>query len=358
MEKQIQEQEHINYCTKHKLIIPAEVEGKIRYLCQEIYNVEWSGILFYTHTGSFEDNLVLECKDILLMDIGTQTYTEFSNSPIVISYMVENDLLDCHIGLIHSHQSMPTFFSGTDTATLKEEGASMDNFLSLIVNNKGNYTAAITRKSIITKQVNTVVHKFFGQESINNVENKSSECRIDWDYLTIKKESFFPAYSDIQQRMKEIKEDKASLAQIPSFKLPILNNDIQTKIDFKEKDEDIENLTNPEVTNILLLRLLTGNNLITKNTKIEKHSINGIASTYEERFGKGEENFKSFKLWAEYHIDFILETVEDPDLQQLGFSEYDISSFYAEDLIVKLSCIPENIYIKEFINIIKRIYAF
>ena len=37
-----------------------------------------------------------------------------------------------------------TFFSGTDLNTLQEEGSDMNNFLSLIVNNAGQYTAAIT----------------------------------------------------------------------------------------------------------------------------------------------------------------------------------------------------------------------
>lgn len=49
-----------------------------------------------------------------------------------------------------------TFFSGTDTNTLLQEGKDCNNFLSLIVNNAGDYTAAITRKitcgSIVEKK--------------------------------------------------------------------------------------------------------------------------------------------------------------------------------------------------------------
>lgn len=81
------------------------------------------------------------------MDIGTQAYTEFDMNPDVIAYMCENpELLDCQMGLIHSHNNMSTFFSETDTATLKEEGRDRNNFVSLIVNNAGTYTAAITRR--------------------------------------------------------------------------------------------------------------------------------------------------------------------------------------------------------------------
>lgn len=92
----------------YKLFIPLEVEKKIRYLCQQISDIEWSGALFYTPEGSFEDDsLVIKCTDIFPMDIGTAAYTEFDMSPDVISYMAYNpELLDGQVGLIHSHNKM------------------------------------------------------------------------------------------------------------------------------------------------------------------------------------------------------------------------------------------------------------
>lgn len=148
----------------YKLIIPAEVERKIRFACQKVWSTEWSGTLFFTHEGSFENNdLIIRCVDIYIMDIGTQAYTEFDMNPDVIAYMCENpELLDCQMGLIHSHNNMSTFFSKTDTATLKEEGRDRNNFVSLIVNNAGTYTAAITRR-VKSKQVKeSVSYEFFG----------------------------------------------------------------------------------------------------------------------------------------------------------------------------------------------------
>ena len=38
-----------------KIVIPAEVEKKIRFLCKNIWDVEWSGVLFYKVEGAFED---------------------------------------------------------------------------------------------------------------------------------------------------------------------------------------------------------------------------------------------------------------------------------------------------------------
>ena len=92
----------------YKLVIPADVEKKIRHLCNKISQVEWSGTLFYTHSGSYEDgNLEIRCVDIFPMDIGSSTYTEFDMSPDVIAYMTDHpELLDCQTGLVHSHNVM------------------------------------------------------------------------------------------------------------------------------------------------------------------------------------------------------------------------------------------------------------
>ena len=86
-----------------KIIIPEEVESKIRHLCSKISQVEWSGTLFYTYEGNWNDgSLVIICKDIYIMDIGTGGYTEFDVHPGVVTYMCENpELLDCQMGLIH-----------------------------------------------------------------------------------------------------------------------------------------------------------------------------------------------------------------------------------------------------------------
>lgn len=92
----------------YKLVIPADVEKKIRHLCNKVSQVEWSGTLFYVHSGSYEEGtLEIRCVDIFPMDIGSQAYTEFDMSPDVIAYMTNHpELLDCQMGLIHSHNHM------------------------------------------------------------------------------------------------------------------------------------------------------------------------------------------------------------------------------------------------------------
>lgn len=91
----------------YKINIPLTVENEIRFICTESWDTEWSGILFYTYTGDFETNdLEINCKDICVLDIGSAMATEFDMNQEVINYMAKNNLLDCQIGLIHSHNNM------------------------------------------------------------------------------------------------------------------------------------------------------------------------------------------------------------------------------------------------------------
>jgi hypothetical protein len=83
------------------------LENKIRRLCKELPTLEWSGALFYTYKGTVKDNnLEISAKDLYLMDVGSGTYTNFKKDSNIITYMIEKDLLECEIGLIHSHNAM------------------------------------------------------------------------------------------------------------------------------------------------------------------------------------------------------------------------------------------------------------
>lgn len=193
----------------YKLIITNNLERQIRLLCNKFKTVEWSGILFYDYSGSFkEDNLVLTTRDLYLMDIGTSTYTEFKMSSDVISYMTENDLLDSQMGLIHSHNTMNAFFSGEDQNTLKLEGTDRNNFLSLIVNNAGDYNAAITRNIKIKTASHTESNYEFFDKGINNTikDDVVNKNIIEYFNLKIKKPNLFPNKL-LENRIKEVKEN-------------------------------------------------------------------------------------------------------------------------------------------------------
>jgi len=131
------------------------------------------------------------------MDIGDTTKTSFLENPEIVSFMVDNpELLDCYRGLIHSHHDMPAFFSGTDTNTLLSEGLTMNHFVSLIVNNDGPYTAAITRKVTIDKTINRNV----AYKSFDNLEYIES-------YSPISEKEEMLEYFKLQIVIEEILED-------------------------------------------------------------------------------------------------------------------------------------------------------
>nr|DAP18881.1 MAG TPA: MPN family protein [Crassvirales sp.] len=380
----------------YKLIIPAEVERKIRFACQKVWSTEWSGTLFFTHEGSFENNdLVIRCVDIYIMDIGTQAYTEFDMNPDVIAYMCENpELLDCQMGLIHSHNNMSTFFSGTDTATLKEEGRDRNNFVSLIVNNAGTYTAAITRR-VKSKQVKeSVSYEFFGDgEKHDTKEYVSSADEIEWFYLKIEKEGENYSFPDMAARLEEIKQakaeraEKAKKAQTPvyqgSYKSVIANsygtkagpaNLVKKEADKKDLNQrtlfdDVDDLPFEEGYNIpygqvsfdkvtlksLVLQLITGSIIISNDSKIDITKwAKSMPTLYEKRFGKGKVGMDNFKIWAETYAEYLTWYITDEKLEELGFDETEICAICAHDMIEELTKLPENDYIKGYIDALQK----
>ena len=377
----------------YKLIIPAEVERKIRFACQKVWSTEWSGTLFFTHEGSFENNdLVIRCVDIYIMDIGTQAYTEFDMNPDVIAYMCENpELLDCQMGLIHSHNNMSTFFSGTDTATLKEEGRDRNNFVSLIVNNAGTYTAAITRR-VKSKQVKeSVSYEFFGDgEKHDTKEYVSSADEIEWFYLKIEKEGENYSFPDMAARLEEIKQakaERAEKAQTPVYQggyKPVIANSYGTKagpanLVKKEADkkdlnqrtlfDDVDDLPFEEEYEVpygqvtfdkttlksLVLQLITGSIIISNDSKIDITKWAGsMPALYEKRFGKGKAGMDNFKIWAETYTEYLTWYITDEKLEELGFDETEICAICAHDMIEELTKLPENDYIKGYIDALQK----
>lgn len=206
----------------YRLIVPENVEEKIRYLLRKFPSTEWSGVLFVTHQGSFENNdLVVTCKDIYPMDLGNATFTEFKMSEDVAAYMSENiELFDCDLQLIHSHHQMSTQPSGTDLNTLKEEGNERNCFVSLIVNNAGKYYAAITRKvqtksEVTIKKLGTS-YEFFGEGS-KELEHDSTETTkvvekevIEYFDLEVERHEVSNTLAYLDDRFDEIAEKKAT----------------------------------------------------------------------------------------------------------------------------------------------------
>ena len=367
----------------YKLVIPQEVERKIRFACQKVWNTEWSGTLFFTHEGSFENNdLTIKCVDIYIMDIGTQTYTEFDMNPDVIAYMTENpELLDCQIGLIHSHNNMASFFSGTDTATLREEGRDRNNFVSLIVNNAGNYTAAITRR-VKSKQVKEAVsYEFFGEgEKQDTKEYVSNVDEIEYFYLKVEKENENYSFPDMAARLEEIKrtkEEKAKKSQVFTCQneyKPITNNLISKEIT-KPKIiqptlfDNIDDLPFDGYSNIpygqvsfnkdtiksLVLQLITGSIIVSNENKIDVIKwVKSMPVIYEKRFGKDDDGISNFMAWAETYVEYLVRNTTDNELEKAGLDSAEICAICAYNIIEELDKLPKNDYIEGYIDTLEK----
>lgn len=357
----------------YKMIIPEEVEKKIRFICNKIHQVEWSGTLFYTQSGSFEDNtLEIKCVDIYVMDIGSSTYTEFDQSPDIAAYMVNNpDLLDCQMGLIHSHNNMSTFFSGTDTNTLRSEGSVRNHFVSLIVNNEGTYTAAITRKlKIFNKVESAYEYKSFGDNNKKgNMFSEYEEEIIAYNYLTIVKEGIQELdFTEISDRLKHIKESKETKSKVytpvysdysktkytPSYSTPktsdVKNNNLfdfdyidSNSISKYSFDNNVTGISK-ETVKKYALQLLTGSIAITNPNKIDPKNW---ASQMESVFSKRFPDDKDYSLWIDTMIEFIIMNeipieYENCDDVYMSTLSSEIHSF--------ISKLPSNKYIKLILN--------
>ena len=355
----------------YKLIITPELEEKIRFLCARFPNNEYSGVLFYDYTGRFEDNsLVLTAKDFCLMDYGSATYTEFDKSAEICNYMIEHDLLECQQGLMHSHDQMSTFFSGTDLGTLQEEGSDMNNFLSLIVNNAGQYTAAITRKVKHIPHVTEVLeYEFFGEETINigNDEYDAIESyEIEYFFLNIEKPTVNIGYTDLFNRIEEISKDKTKITNIsreprtnlivdstlkatPLYKetdIPFskANTAVQAGVDTDESIDYNKYKFNETDLNNIVKQLLIGSPIFTPKDLNEW--VQKMPTVFSKRFGEGQKGLENYRAFIGYFVEFLVTEAFDDNLAEEGYLEDSQMAICAYGVLQKLHTFKTNSFIE------------
>lgn len=388
-----------------KIVIPAEVEKKIRFLCKNIWDVEWSGVLFYKVEGAFEDkSLTIRCVDLFQMDIGTSAYTEFNVSPDMATYMVDHpELLEEGIyqGLIHSHNNMATFFSGTDTATLSAEGNDMAHFVSLIVNNAGKYTAGVTRKY---KCVQTVSEKCtyptWNGEVREEVETFDiEEEKLEWFNLDIVFEDATDDFeTEMMERLKEIKESKKKVV-VPMYKgrnyysqydnygksiaptkevgstFPVDKDKYygeegrgwykakevkeipakQGELPFEQPGE--ENLDIPysvvtvdkDIVQSIVRQLVTSSIIISNESAVDvKKWANSMESLYRRRFG----SVKEFEYFASNYVDYLINYTYDEDVMAvINNDDSTMAALLAHDVREELEKLPKNPWLSVYIKL-------
>ena len=330
----------------YNLIIPQSVENKIRYLIRKFPSTEWSGVLFYTHTGSFENNdLTITCQDFYPMDLGTAGWTEFKMTEEVTSYMADNiDLFDCETGLIHSHHHLGAFFSSQDNLMLQQEGNDTNCFVSLVVDTKGTYVARITRKkktkAEITIRNQGSSYEFFGEGtkelSSDNTETIKTIDKevIEYFDLQVERHEVPNTLEYLDARFEEIERKKNSNKCIPNDRLNIPNepnlfNQDLFKV-YNNADNSSEYIPDPKKIHKAVVSMITCNLILNPDKFdlkqwITRHMVN----VYRKIFGENsdtEERLKGaspFNEWKDFITDFIINHFDEENEPGILSEDYD-----------------------------------
>ena len=373
-----------------------------------MHDVEWSGTLFYTVEGSLDDGTFkVTCVDICVMDIGTTGYTEFKDTEDIIAYRLEHrDTLlveGVYEALIHSHNNMPAFFSGTDESTLKSEGNDLNHFLSLVVCNAGQYVARITRKLrtklkaqahiVYTKssEYNTYENQtiVLSNEEVSEVDRteEKEDVVIEYFELHINKSEVEEPFKEIDERLFEIKtrksrratpyyyqrwdslgDDEENVGFPRSRQLTIFNQEEKEKEE-EEKEETTSftelapaefYLTEKVPQNIiktLCTQLLFGSILANGEANIDLAKfVRKMDKVYEHRFGNLVDEFTYFRLsnWIEVLLEQLISYSVDKDYEDKIAKKYNLGTdyeyeesdsfihLYAHGMILYLRTLPQS----------------
>lgn len=137
---------------KPTVYLDSNLFGLMIYLHKKYGNIEWSGYIYYSQEGDINDpaNLKFHVNDFAVLDVGTSGRTEVDFEGDQMAHILDSrpEILEGKVkqGLMHTHHSMSTFFSGTDTDTLLESALQFPIFLSIITNFKLDVIAKISTK--------------------------------------------------------------------------------------------------------------------------------------------------------------------------------------------------------------------
>lgn len=289
-----------------------------------------------------------------------------------------------------------TFFSGTDVATLRSEGNDNNHFVSLIINNAGVYSAAITRKvSSKVSGTKVIAYNSFDDAHVEeaSMEFTRDESYIEYYSLNVIMPEAVPK-SELELRLEEVRKNARSFvnrkysnrAYTPFNNPNIIPLGATSSIDRVEADdsepkesegkqlqlftdkemgkeaevEEAEEIVdipydkvhiNPNVVFDSITQIITGDLFSTykQNIDINKWATN-MEGLYTKRFGSPDND--NFKYWVDSLLDFLVEEVHDSELIENG-EDY-MWAIWAYDVMVGLEKFPKNKYLEAFIKSLER----
>ena len=377
----------------YKLVVPEKVERKIRYLLRKFPRTEWSGVLFYKHQGSFENNdLVITCEDIYPMDLGTEGWTEFKMSEEVAAYMADNiELFDCESGLVHSHHVLGAFMSGQDMKMVQQEGEDTNCFVSLVVDTRGQYVAIITRKvqtqSEVTVKNLGKSYEFFG-EGAKEISHDGTETTktiekevIEYFDLEVERHEVSNDLEYLDARFEEIERRKSQINASPAFhkdspeaiasfqeylhgrrepkeqQLPFDNTQELTPEDEAKMNELAMGWQpNPQAIHSAVVRMVTCSFIVNaEKINFKQWIVNHMENVYKKVFGGTNSSNRycdAFDEYKEFIIQFTMDHFNLDDAPDVMMDNYDIlQSRIASAMMKELEpYMKQNAYMEEYYN--------
>lgn len=275
-----------------------------------------------------------------------------------------------------------TFFSGTDTGTLSAEGNDMNHFVSLIVNNEGKYTAAVTRRF---KAKQTIVEDYSyptwgGAEIKGQTNYPSEEEYIECFFLDIDKAT--NSFEDeMFSRIKEIREAKKTISQVqrsglydgvsirqymprkePDFKpkvddyaiqvkAPSANIAKQTELPFEEDEPYPYGIihADEEVVDSLVKQIVTSSVIIPNNSQVDiKKWAANMDKLYKARF----DTVKNFENFATNYIDFLINDTDPMIDPAITTDITEMAALLAYDVREKLEKLPKSPWLDVYIKML------
>jgi hypothetical protein len=298
----------------------------------------------------------------------------------VAGYMADNiDLLNCKIGLVHSHHALGAFLSGQDKKTLYKEGMDTTCFLSLVVDTKGTYVAALTRKIIEKREITTSYigssYEFFdigsvpinGSTSLPITKKEEVEnVRIEYFMLDVEREICDNPYEYLDERFNEITSKKEKTVTAYGGKgawlfppkeqkeAPVTPK--QATLFPPEEIEDIDTTSypidsddvytpDPDEVHKAVAQLLTGSLLI----QIKDLDLKNWVNKYmEKKYADMFPTPYSFDMYCETMTDFIFNRLVALlwKADDASYVEFEV----ANAMIEELKKYTQNEYITQYIN--------
>ena len=237
---------------------------------------------------------------------------------------------------IKSHHLMATNPSGTDLNTLLQEGSDRNVFVSLIVNNAGNYHAFVTRK-VCSNITETKYYKTFRDKEKEGSETNYESITVEYFELQIVKEENedIDLFPEITERIKLLYRQKEERQNPVNYQMYY-----DTPYDYNIKpvaSKSVENNVSQVIDNIVI-KLITGDILATTTNT----DIRIAASRMFDRFNAAfASDMDSFDWYAQSIVEYLLSAWDEEVMGTV------------EKLMERLREIAPNKFTEEYINYIE-----